>query len=130
MAGNIPDLATALSLTGAQQSAIGFFCGSQMATLASPITSCSGSYGASRVIIPAPGTANPDTNPPRIAPRHIFDLSVGTENLLRTEPVHMTLKFAVLNLANQVALYNFLSTFSGTHFVEPRSYQVSMGVRF
>ena len=130
VAGNIPDLATALTLTGAQQAAIGFFCGSQMATLASPITSCSGSYGASRVIIPAPGTANPDTNPPRIAPRHIFDLSVGTENLLRTEPVHMTLKFAVLNLANQVALYNFLSTFSGTHFVEPRSYQVSMGVRF
>jgi hypothetical protein len=36
----------------------------------------------------------------------------------------------VLNLANEVALYNFLSTFSGTHFVTPRSYQVSMGVVF
>ena len=42
----------------------------------------------------------------------------------------MTLKFTVLNLANKVALYNFLSTFSGTHFVTPRSYQVSMGVEF
>jgi hypothetical protein len=40
------------------------------------------------------------------------------------------LKVAVLNLANEVSLYNFLSTFSGTHFVEPRSYQVSLGFTF
>jgi hypothetical protein len=25
------------------------------------------------------------------------------------------------NLTNKVALYNFLSTFSGTHFVQPRT---------
>jgi hypothetical protein len=29
-----------------------------------------------------------------------------------------------------VALYNFLSTFSGTHFVTPRSYQVELGFVF
>jgi hypothetical protein len=29
-----------------------------------------------------------------------------------------------------VALYNFLSTFSGTHFVTPRAYQVQFGVTF
>jgi hypothetical protein len=27
----------------------------------------------------------------------------------------------VTNLTNKVALYNFLSTFSGTHFLQPRS---------
>jgi hypothetical protein len=130
VAGDIPDLASALSLTGAQQAAIGFYCGTQVATLASPITACSANYGAVRVNIPAPGTFNPDTNPPRLAPRNVFDLSVGTDNLLHTEPAHMTLRFSVLNLANEAALYNFLSTFSGTHFIEPRSYKVSMGVQF
>jgi len=97
---------------------------------ASPITSCTSSCGATRTTIPAPGTFNADTNPPRIAPRHILDASVGTDNLLHTEPVHVTLRISVPNLTNDVALYNFLSTFSGTHFLEPRSYQISMGVEF
>jgi hypothetical protein len=34
--------------------------------------------------------ANEDTNPPRIAPRHLFDFSVGTDNLLR--PRHVWLR--------------------------------------
>jgi len=29
-----------------------------------------------------------------------------------------------------VALYNFLSTFSGTHFVSPRRLEVSVGFTF
>jgi len=33
-------------------------------------------------------------------------------------------------LTNKLALYNFLSTFSGTHFVPPRTYQASMGYSF
>ncbi|HUK17864.1 MAG TPA: TonB-dependent receptor [Bryobacteraceae bacterium] len=130
VAGNVPDLASVLVLTGAQQAAVGFYCGNQYASIASPITSCSSPYGASRVIIPAAGTFNPDTNPPRIAPRHIFDIAVGSDNLLHTEPFHMTAKVAVYNLANEVALYNFLSTFSGTHFVSPRRLEVSLGFTF
>ena len=131
VAGAVPDLASALDLTAAQQAAIGFFCGSQQATLSSPITSCaSPDYGALRLRIPAPGTADPDHNPPRIAPRHIFDLGVGTDNLFRTEHLRTTLKVTVVNLANTAALYNFLSTFSGTHFVTPRTVQVAVGVVF
>ncbi len=130
VAGNVPNLAAALALTGAQQAAIGFYCGGQQATIASPITSCTGTYGASRVVIPKAGTENDDTNPPRIAPHHVFDISVGDDNLLHTEPVHMTLRVSVLNIANEVALYNFLSTFSGTHFVTPRSVNVTVGVTF
>ena len=81
-------------------------------------------------MIPKPGTFNPDTDPPRIAPRHILDASVGTDNLLHREPLHMTLRFSVLNLTNTESLYNFLSTFSGTHFVAPRRYQVTLGMEF
>jgi len=36
----------------------------------------------------------------------------------------------VANLFDSVALYNFLSTFSGTHFVTPRSLQAQMTVTF
>jgi hypothetical protein len=35
-----------------------------------------------------------------------------------------------VNLTNKDALYNFLSTFSGTHFVTPREYTVQIGVTF
>jgi hypothetical protein len=32
-----------------------------------------------------------------------------------------SLRFTVINLTSKEALFNFLSTFSGTHFVTPRS---------
>jgi hypothetical protein len=133
VAGSVPDLAAALGLTAAQQAAIGFFCGGQRATVNAGIGECtSPNFGATRLAIPAPGTADPDHNPPRITPRHLFDLAAGTDNLLKTkgDRARMTLRFTVVNLTNNVALYNFLSTFSGTHFVAPRAYQVAVGVVF
>lgn len=131
VAGSVPDLDTALGLTAAQQAAIGFFCGSQRATLGTPISGCRDARnGAARLRIPASGAADPDHNPPRIAPRHLFDLGAGTDNLFRTEHVRTTLSFTVVNLGNHVALYNFLSTFSGTHFVTPRAYQAEVGIVF
>jgi Carboxypeptidase regulatory-like domain len=130
VAGAVGTLDNVLALTGAEQAAIGFYCGSQRPGVGNPITSCNAPYGAARVAIPAPGTENDDTNPPRIAPHHVFDVAVGTDNLLHTEPVHMTLRLTVLNLTNEVALYNFLSTFSGTHFMTPRAYYASVGVNF
>jgi hypothetical protein len=131
VSGKVASLDDALGLTAAQQAAIGFYCGGQVATLVSPITSCASTeYGAKLLRIPAPGTADPDHNPPRIMPRNLFDVGLGTDNLFHTEPVHTTLKLTVTNVTNQVALYNFLSTFSGTHFVAPRSYQVELGLVF
>jgi hypothetical protein len=124
----VTDLADALALDADQQAAIGFYCGSQVATVVTPITSCSSSnYGATRLKIPAPGTYDPDHNPPRIAPRNLFDASIGTDNLFHKEKLKTTLKFTAINITNNEALYNFLSTFSGTHFVSPRTYQVSLG---
>jgi len=48
-------------------------------------------------------------------------LSIGQEDLFRHEKQSLGLRFDVVNLANVDGLYNFLSTFSGTHFISPRS---------
>jgi len=131
VAGSVPDFATALGFTADQQAQIGLFCGSNLATPTQAILSCgSPNRGALRVRIPADDTENDDTNPPRIAARHLFDFSVGTDNLLRTEHKKMTLRFTAMNITNKMALYNFLSTFSGTHFVTPRAFQVQAGFTF
>jgi hypothetical protein len=133
VAGSVPDLASALALDADQQAAMGFYCGNQVATLANPITSCNLPYpqwGATRVRIPAPGTENDDTNPPRIAPRHLFDLGAGMDNIFHADRYKVNLQFTVINLTNQAALYNFLSTFSGTHFVTPRVWQGQVRLAF
>jgi len=131
VSGAVPDFDTALTFPADQQAQIGLFCGNVFATPTQPITSCSDLHrGALRVRIPADGTANDDTNPPRIAPRHLFDFSAGTDNLFRSERAKVTARFTIINLTNKVALYNFQSTFSGTHFVTPRSYQGQIGVNF
>lgn len=133
VAGAVPDLASALALTADQQAQMGFYCGSVFATPNSPITSCSlpyPQYGATRINLVAPGTYNPDRNPTRVSPRNIFDVSVGQDSLFHTERMRVSLMFTVTNLANKEALYNFLSTFSGTHFVAPRAYQVQLGFHF
>jgi hypothetical protein len=131
VAGSVPDYATALTLSSDQQAAIGLFCGSTFASLGSPIESCDQpDRGATRLRIPVDGTADDLHNPPRVAPRHLFDLGFGVDNLLRTDRAKLKVRFSVVNLANEQALYNFLSTFSGTHFVTPRAYQVTAGVSF
>jgi hypothetical protein len=131
VAGAVPDYAAALGLTPGQQAAIGLFCGSTVATIDAPITSCNTSdRGATRLVIPADGTADDLTNPPRVSPRHLFDLGLGADNLLHSNRVKLRLRLSVLNLANRIALYNFLSTFSGTHFVTPRAIQLQAGVTF
>ncbi len=69
-------------------------------------------------------------NPPRIAPRHLFDLGLGVDNLFQSAKTKVRVRFSVLNLTNKEALYNFLSTFAGTHFVTPRAYQVQVAITF
>jgi hypothetical protein len=131
VAGSVPDLASALALTADEQQAIGFYCGSDYASLTNHIASCSsGVYGATRLNIPAAGTFNPDHNPPRIAPHSQFDLGAGNDNLFHTDKLRWTLQLTAVNITNTVALYNFLSTFSGTHFVTPRAYRAEIGFVF
>lgn len=136
VAGAVPvaDAGVPVDLTGItadQQIQAGLFCGSQVPTLTAPLTSCDPSlFGSTRIRIPAPGTENDDHNPPRIAPRHLFDVSTGHDNLFHGDRYKWSLRLTVVNLTNETALYNFLSTFSGTHFVTPRSYTAEVGFHF
>ena len=131
VSGAVPDYTTALAFSADEQHQIGLFCGNQFATLSNPITSCSDpNRGALRVRIPADGTASDDKNPPRIAPRSLFDLSFGADNLFRTEKAKVSARLSFVNIGNKVALYNFESTFSGTHFITPRSVQGQIGISF
>ena len=133
VAGSVGSLEDALALTGAQQAAIGFFCGEARPTITNRLTDAEctvSNYGATRVVIPKAGTENDDHNPPRLASRHVFDIGVGTDNLFNRDRFRTTLRFVVTNFTNRDALYNFLSTFSGTHFVQPRAYQTAIGFAF
>ena len=136
VAGEVPvSDATSVDLSGLtadQQFQAGLFCGSQHATptVALPATCAAGQYGSTLIKLPAPGTENDDTNPPRVAPRHLFDLAVGDDNLFRGERYKWSLNLTAINLTNRVALYNFLSTFSGTHYVTPRALTAELGFHF
>jgi hypothetical protein len=131
VASSIGDVLDLLALTPAQQAAAGVSCGGVAATSTAGITTCApGSIASSRLVVPAAGMGDPLDNPARVAPRHLFDLGVGADNLLRTDKARLRVRFSIVNLTNTEALYNFLSTFSGTHFVTPRAYQVQLGVAF
>jgi hypothetical protein len=127
----IPDSDAALALTAAQQTSIGLACGNVVATFTQPITSCSGTLTSKLLTLPQAGQENDDHNPDRVKPRHIFNLGIGTDNLLHSEKrTKLTASLNIANLTNKTALYNFLSTFSGTHFLEPRSATVRVGFVF
>ncbi len=121
-------------LTPDQQSQAGLYCGGVYATPTNPISPtglCPASqYGSNLVKIPAAGTENDDHNPPRVAARSLFDLAVGDDNLFHGEKRKWSLRLSAVNLANKVALYNFLSTFSGTHYVTPRALTATIGFHF
>ena len=94
-------------------------------------TACLASQLTSNLLsIPAPGVENDDSHPSRVAPRNLFDASVGEDNLFGGDQHRVSLRFTAVNIANKVALYNFLSTFSGTHYVTPRALTAELGFHF
>jgi hypothetical protein len=127
----VPDVAAALALTAAQQTAIGFSCNGVFATFGAPIQTCNGVGKSTLITLPQTGTENDDHNPDRVKPRNLFNVGIGTDNLLHAEGQRrITAALEITNLTNKVALYNFLSTFSGTHFVAPREVVARVGVSF
>lgn len=109
-------------LTADQQQQIKLSCNGVQATLSAPLTSCLPAQLKSPLVtIPRAGTENPATNPPRVAPRNLFDMDAGWNNVFHRPRYKTNLSLTVTNVTNKVALYNFLSTFSGTHFVPPRA---------
>lgn len=119
-------------LSADQESEAGFFCGSQRATPTSPLPyNCPASqFGSSLIRVPGINAEDDDKNPPRIAPRNLFDLAAGDDNLFKGERYKWSLTLTAINVANKLALYNFLSTFSGTHYVTPRTLTAELGFHF
>lgn len=128
----IADVTDALALTSAQQATIGFACdGVQASYYAAPITSCNGIGTSKLLTLPQIGQEQDDHNPDRVKPRNIFNMGVGTDNLLHAEGRRkIVASIQVMNITNNEALYNFLSTFSGTHFLQPRTVIARVGFNF
>ena len=127
----VPDSDAALALTAAQQTTLGLACGNVFATFTTPITACNGTVTSKLITLPQAGQENDDHNPDRVKPRHVLNLGFGSDNLFHTEShTHVTASIDIANLTNKVALYNFLSTFSGTHFLQPRSVVARIGLVF
>jgi len=140
----VPDAGSALTtLTPNQQVTIGLACNGVFATVDNPLSDCVGPNGTQGLVtsklltLPQggydnfPSLENDDHNPDRVKPRTLLNLGLGSDNLFHTERrTRMTASVEITNLTNTVALYNFLSTFSGTHFVEPRAVVARIGLAF
>jgi hypothetical protein len=121
-------------LTPDQQYAGGLYCGTVHATPTTPISPnglCPASlYGSTLLSIPGAAAENADHNPPRTASRNLFDVALGDDNVFQADRYKWSARLTVVNLTNKEALYNFLSTFSGTHYVSPRAVTASIGFHF
>ncbi len=119
-------------LTADEEFQAGLTCNGVKATPGNPLpASCLASqYTSNLVSIPAPGTGNNDHNPPRIQQRSLFDASIGEDNLFNGDRYKWSLRLSAVNIANKYALYNFLSTFSGTHYVTPRAMAADLSFHF
>ncbi len=124
--------ATGIPLTADQEFQAGFMCNGARATPTNPLPAvCLASqFGSSLISVPAPNTGDNDKNPQRIAPRNLFDASLGKDNIFHKERYKLDLNLTAINFTNKYALYNFLSTFSGTHYVTPRAVTAKVVLNF
>jgi len=106
-----------------QEFEAGLTCNGVRATPFTPLpTPCPANELTSKLVqVPAPGTEDDDRNPPRIQPRSLFDMALGEDNLFHGDRYRWGAQVTAINVTNKYALYNFLSTFSGTHYVTPRA---------
>ena len=129
-----------LSLTADQEFQSGLTCNGMRATpttligtavAGEPYRDCLATQLTSSLVkIPGPNTEQDDHNPQRIQPRSLFDLSLGHDNLFRGDKYKVSLQLTAINFTNKYGLYNFLSTFSGTHYVTPRTLTAQLGFHF
>jgi Carboxypeptidase regulatory-like domain/TonB-dependent Receptor Plug Domain len=119
-------------LSADQEFQAGFYCGGQKATPTTPLPNpCLASqFGSTLINVPKPNTEDDDHNPPRIASRNLFDIAIGDDNVFNGDRHKWSAKLTLINITNNYALYNFLSTFSGTHYVTPRAITGEIGFHF
>jgi len=129
---NLINTISGAPLTADQEFQAGFTCNGVRATptQALPSPCLASQFGSSLIRVPAPNAENDDHNPQRIAPRSLFDLSLGHDNLFHGDKYKWSAQLTVINLTNRYTLYNFLSTFSGTHYVTPRTLTAELGFHF
>ncbi|MGC2299717.1 MAG: carboxypeptidase regulatory-like domain-containing protein [Acidobacteriaceae bacterium] len=120
------------SLDADEEFEAGLACNGVRATPGHPLpAACLASqFTSSLVNIPSPGTGDNDHNPPRIDPRSLIDMSLGEDNLFHGDRYKWGAQLTAINVTDKDALYNFLSTFSGTHYVSPRALTAQVGFHF
>jgi hypothetical protein len=121
------------SLTPDEEFQSGLVCDGKAATQTSGFAICDAAGLTSTLVkIPAPGTENDDHNPQRINPRNLFDMALGDDDVFHfhADRYKIGLRLTAINVTNKYALYNFLSTFSGTHYVSPRSVTAEVAFHF
>ncbi len=120
-------------LTYDEQFQAGLTCDGVKATAAAGFSQCLSSQLTSRLVkIPAAGTEDDDRNPQRIQPRDLFDMALGDDSVYgwHSDRYRIGARVTAINVANKYALYNFLSTFSGTHYVTPRTVTAEVAFHF
>ena len=117
--------------TADQEFEAGLACNGVKATAYNGFSQCLASQLTSSLLtLPGPGTEDDDRNPPRIKQRDLFDLSLGEDNLFGGKEKKWSVQLTAVNITNKEALYDYLSTFSGTHFVTPRALTAEIGFHF
>ncbi len=118
-------------LTNDQEFEAGITCDGVTATLNAGFTTCDAAGLTSKLVqIPGPNKEDDDHNPQRIAPRSLFDATIGKSNIFHAEKYKTDIDLTAVNITDKYALYNFLSTFSGTHYVTPRALTAKVTFNF
>jgi hypothetical protein len=66
-----------------------------------------------------------------VGPRGGFSTSPSvTSTYFTATDTKVSRRLTAINLTNKYALYNFLSTFSGAHYVTPRTVTAELGFHF
>jgi len=121
------------SLTPDEEFQAGLTCHGVKATQTAGFTTCDAAGLTSKLVkIPAPGTQDNDHHPQRIQPRNLFDMALGDDDVFHFHQNHYRFgaRITAINVTNKYALYNFLSTFSGTHYVSPRTVTAELSFHF
>jgi hypothetical protein len=121
-------------LSADQEFQAGLVCNGVKATPNAGFSQCTVAGLTSKLLkLAAINTEDADKNPSRVASRNLFDMSVGDDNVAHFGD-QARYKFAArvtaINVTNKYALYNFLSTFSGTHYVTPRTITAEVSFHF
>jgi hypothetical protein len=130
--GSVPTINLS-SFTPDEEFTAGLICNGVAATTTSGFNSCAASALTSKLIrIPAPGTEDDDHNPQRVASRNLFDMAVGDDDVFHfhQDRYKFGARITAINVADKYSLYNFLSTFSGTHYVTPRTVTAEVSFHF